>query len=318
METTVSMEERLTSTTTTAIAEAGAGTQAENAKLEAAVAEYVEKARHLKEVLTCRADTDVLLVNVCTAAENLTKPEIAARIGGELMTVQVDEIADAPRMASALTYIAHKINQPTSEVSKDDLEKGRDHRRKFLAELASAVAWGIVPEATLKALRKGNGKADIGHDLMNAVVVFRTYQSQLEGKTRVTVEAMTEAEDLGLRILKQSTAGSPLAACTAAEKSERIQARDRIYTLLVERYAMMHKVGYWVWGRAVNKYVPPLHSAPRRAKAAAEETATVPAPQADAAPATAPAPAPVAAPVPPVPAAPVSEPKPIATVRLVA
>ena len=87
------------------------------------------------------------------------------------------------------------------------------------------------------------------------------------------------------RILKSADAGTA--------KDPRTMERDQLYAMVTERYALMRRIGSWIWGDDVDAHVPPLCSAPLHSKKAAatevkaENAASVATPANNAAPTTA-------------------------------
>lgn len=251
---------------------------AERLELDADVERFLREAESLPPT-PCRANTDVVLVNVCHAAAQLSTPEVAAVIGSDLNNVEERLVAEAPRLATALNYLAHKAAPPRRPpVTLPELERARELRRKLLLTLACAVEWKVVPRPYLDGLSKGNAKTDLAHALVNAVAILREFAKPLENKTLVTPELMKEAEELGCKILQHAKVGSPLAAKARQEKSAQVQARDRLYSLLLQRYERMRRIGFWVWGAAASRHVPPLRSAPRRPRPSAASRAAQGAP----------------------------------------
>lgn len=233
-------------------------------KVEADVEEFLEQASSLPPV-PCQANTDVILTNVNLAADALSKPEAAAMIGSDLQNVDTRLIAETRRLAWALNFVAHTLSlKRHAPVTLQELQRGRDLRRKLLLTLSCAVEWEVMPGELLEELSRGNAKTDLGHTLINAVALLRQYATPLEKRTFVTAELMAEAERLGQKLLEHGKLGSPLAAKTRIEKSAHVQARDLLFALLLQRYDRMRRIAFWVWGEDANRHVPPLRSAPRR------------------------------------------------------
>jgi hypothetical protein len=234
-----------------------------------------------------------MVANVIFAAKELSGPEATAAIHKDLHTVDQKKIADAPRLAMSLSYVAHKknpVDQPLP-AQKEDLARGKLMRRQILNTVGMAVAWGIIPQDKLDGLRQGrstNGKADIAHVLANGTLLLRTYAKELAGRTLATAQFLDEAESLATRIMANAGGGSAASKAQAEQDAQTI-ARDRLYTQLYYQYDWMRRIGAWVWGEDRDLHVPVLGSKDRKAKAAnqtaAQPAATAAAPAAPAQPA---------------------------------
>jgi hypothetical protein len=53
-------------------------------------------------------------------------------------------------------------------------------------------------------------------------------------------------------------------ACPRAHVTSTVEARDRLWTLLVTRYELLWRTGAWLLGQKIDEKVPPLQS--RRVK----------------------------------------------------
>ena len=238
----------------------------DEAHLEATVREYLARPKAKAEPMTLRGNTDAMLKNMCKGAEALSAPEVAARIRAELPTVQMNDITDASRLALAFNYAAHKLAvlMPAEADYKVDLARGKKVRKQLFRVIATAVEWDIIPKAAWDQLCKGNGRADVAHDIINAVALLDSSKTQLDGKSPVTPQMKRDSQALASRILKNGV--------VKAAKDPRSADRDQLYAMATERYAMMRRIGSWIWGEEVDAHVPPFRSAPRRAKKSATTT----------------------------------------------
>jgi hypothetical protein len=268
----------------------GSTTIGSDEQIAAAVQEYLTQYASKVTPVVCHANTDAVYQNVLCSTQELTTPEIAARIHEELPTIDMKKIIDAPRLAEALNYSAHMAEEQPADPTKSDLKLGKGYRRKLLSTIRTGVEWGVIPQAKVDELHKGPAKADIAHVLINGVELMRSYEEQFQAKklTLASHEFLADAEKLGRRILTNTGAGAPLVAKLQQEKDARILARDILYALMIQRYNMMRRVGFWMWEDDVSLHMPALCAAAKRAKPA-NDNATQPATNAaPATPATAP------------------------------
>ena len=222
----------------------------------------------LRKAKVCRANTDAVLVNVCRAVKELSAPAVVAQIARELPTVTTKYLSETRQLAFALNFTTHELHYLDGE-QESDLERGRSVRKKLFRIIQMAVDFGAVPVEVWTGLRKTNGKSDIGHDLVNAVELLRANAEKLDGRTFATRELLADSAKLGQRLIMVGAKAS--AAKTATPKSARVQTRDRLFTLLVERYDRLGRIASWLWGAQASQHVPALRSASRRS-AATEET----------------------------------------------
>jgi hypothetical protein len=245
-------------------------------QLERAVSKYLALGSPSK-VPSCRVDTDVLLVNVCRGAEALGKPGIEDRIREELPGIDLEVLKDAPRLALALNYVAHKVDPdgPLSSREVADVKQARDLRKSFSRVLAMATEFKVIPKIATKEMFKGNSKAAMAHDLINSVELLAKYEAALKGRTLVDDGMIATARALGTRLLQNADIGSPLVDRPAAEKNAQVHARDVLFARLLKVHDLMRKAAFWLWGAEMGKYVPPLRSAPRAKKGEKVEKAEV-------------------------------------------
>jgi len=125
--------------------------------------------------------------------------------------------------------------------------------------LTAAEAAGLIPTLEVEAIREGRGKLDAADDLVALAGLFAKHKKKLVGKTAITPENLQEAKVLGLRL---KTSLKPDAVKTKRSKdpgqADAADLRDRLYTMMLNAHEATWKKGVLVWGREVDKHVPPL------------------------------------------------------------
>ncbi len=190
-----------------------------------------------------------------------------ARIASELPTVDLELIRTIPNLALAVLFAGSRVNRtPEASELRGLQPQGHILRRKMLSAGTSLAESDLLPEREVSAIRSGKGPLDAADDLIQLAALFRRHASAIQGKHPITTNDITTAEKLGTRMIALLR---PSAAPRSSHPTEDLQywvdARDRLWTLLVRRYEVVRKVGTWLYGNSAANKVPNLQShAPSR------------------------------------------------------
>ena len=178
--------------------------------------------------------------------------------------VKKPNFAEVERMVSLVdATIGASRNAKTTEAQAStfeaDLEQLYPVRKKLLSGAEAAEASGLVPAKEVEAIRVGRGKLDAADDLISLASLFTKHAKKLEGKTAITLDDLQQAKALGLRLkarLKPDAVKSKKAK--DAGQVDAADLLDRLYTMVLNAHEVTWKLGAMVWGKDVDKHVPPL------------------------------------------------------------
>ena len=150
-------------------------------------------------------------------------------------------------------------------------------RAVLMPAAVSLAASRLVSQGVVDTIRKGRGAYDTASDCVALSSLFIKNAQAIRGKTSVTAEEIRQAAEVGSALVKvlKPEAGRRSRERTGAVK-QAAEARDRLWTLLVQRHDNLWRAGAYLFGREVDTLVPALQSrvvARKRAKAPAGPTA---------------------------------------------
>lgn len=174
--------------------------------------------------------------------------------------------AEVERMVSLVDLtIRAAQNAATTEATgttyEADIKALYPLRKMLLSAANSLVDAGFLPAKDVAAIHAGKGRLDAADDAIALAALFTKNKKKVAGKTPITDEHIAEAEAVGLRL---KAVIKPTKARSKREKDE-AQAdaaglRDRLYTMVLNAHEVTWKLGAMVWGKDVDKHVPPLGS----------------------------------------------------------
>lgn len=231
---------------------------------------------------------DVALVIYNGAAGVATISEYRDQLTTEMPAVSWDAIASLGGMGQALLYAAGQTERrpAVTSAARAVLAQAQKARKSLLDKATVAANEGLLAEAAVEAIRRGQGPVDTANDCVALAAMFFQNAPALAGKVHVTADEIQGANDLGaklLGLLKPEHARKPRNPAAAAA----IDVRDRLWTLFDRTWERnVWCAGAWLFGRDVENHIPLLGTRVRSAK---KPVAVAPAPAPE------PTPAPVAA-----------------------
>jgi hypothetical protein len=221
-----------------------------------------------RDIVEFSSDASLIYHNLRAGAEAVLKEE--ARIRAELMTVRIDDLREAMLVAQALIFAAAQVplTMRGTGTTAELVARAYELRSTLIENAQPLVRAGLLPAAPFREILKGRGKLDAANDCVDLTQLFRDHWPALEGKTVVTPEMLTDAAQVGSTL---QTIILPGRAVRRRQVSPQTAAaaiiRDRIWTLLRQRYDLIWRVGAWLWGPEVEERVPALQSAVARRRA---------------------------------------------------
>jgi hypothetical protein len=209
-----------------------------------------------ERVLPYRIDPDLAIINVNKAVAVVD--QVRARMAEHLPAVAVTDCEGLPSLALAVKASALAAEHVVSEVTaRAMITEGWTLRATLLPVVAGLAATGVIPREAHENIMRGNGTRDMAEDCVTLSHVFRDYQDQVAGKHAADPAVITRAETVGSWLLQnlRKKHAPPYAA-----RSAEIDIRDRMATLLVERYSTLRAVAYYFYRENFSSHVPLLMS----------------------------------------------------------
>jgi hypothetical protein len=204
----------------------------------------------------CCADLVLTYQTVTRGVESVLGA--GAVVVGKLPNVNVVELSMLPRLVQAVAYAALQVQRELKSNSFGLLfERAQEVRRKLRKTADALAEAGLLPDTDADEVRL-QGQQDVLEDCMALVALFRRNEARIAGRSPVTPSDVTEAEQIvgKLRLML----GQPGEAGGEGQPPllRSIEMRDRLWTLLSQRYDVLWRCGAWLYGRVVDERVPPL------------------------------------------------------------
>lgn len=245
----------------------------------AAYQEHLAAAQSVEVVVPYRIVPDLALANIKSAERYVA--ERRGDILEHLPKVDIAHFDGIGRLALGVKYaamLAEGAGPSESEIHQV-ISEGWELRAKLLPALKALAAAGLVPQATYDRLARGRGVRDMAEDCVGAAQVFRDGAAALAGKHPISTEQVDRAAFVGswlLANMKHSAARGE-----RAPRPEAVEIRNRMATLLVNRYEKLQAVAHYFEGEGWPEKVPPLMTRlPAAKREAAPKDASEPAPAA--------------------------------------
>lgn len=225
----------------------------------ATLARFLEEARAFEapQVRPLRADPRAVQHNVGLGVAAVM--EWADHVREHLPHVDLAELRSLPDLALCLAHAAQEAagDGPEAAELRELLVEAHALRRKLAAAAIALAEAGILGPRDAEKVRGKHGAIDAGADCAALAALFEKRAADVEGKTAITAEELARAAEIGatLRALwkPKGAARKP-----GADGLSPVEARDRLWTLLVMRHERLWAVGAYVYGQAVDEHVPPL------------------------------------------------------------
>jgi hypothetical protein len=221
-----------------------AGTLADYQRF-APVAEKIEA----RDVAVMRADPNLAYHNV-EAGVALLAP-LEAQVKSDLPKEKFAELVETKSIALGLAYIANAADVApdgsTGEIGKL-LAEASALRAILMPAAESAAASGLVDAREVKNIRAGRGKLDLAKDNVALAALFRTSAAALRGKTSVTPQQVARAEEVGTALVALIRPKGTVKRTKKGAKADLADARNRMWTLLLNRYERVERVIAYLLG----------------------------------------------------------------------
>lgn len=210
-----------------------------------------------EDVLPYRVDIDVAIININRAIRVLEP--VRADMPVHLPRISLPELDALPNLALAVKLAAinaaHAL--PEGASAEEMIKEGWALRKVLMPVVEGFALSGKIPLKVYTDIKRGRGVRDMASDCVSLAQVFYTYAAVVAGKHPIESATITRAELVGswlMQNLRKHNAEQP------ADKPAEVDIRDRMATLLVNRYDKLRTVAYYFHGEDYAEYVPPLNS----------------------------------------------------------
>jgi hypothetical protein len=215
------------------------------------------------QVKALRADAALALHNVEVGVRSVT----GAREGIDAQIRGVDwrAIEGLPGLARAVCLAAARVESsvlPGVGVA-DKLSEARKLRVVLLKTAEALAEAGRLPVEAVEAIRAGHGFLDTANDCVDLAALFRKHRAKIAGLHALTAEQLARAAELGAELVLALKPRLAKAGEDAAAHARAVDARDRLWTLLLSEHRELRRLGAFQWVDEVDSHVPPLQ-APRQ------------------------------------------------------
>lgn len=232
---------------------------------------FLPAARELDVVHSYRGDAQLAYHNVDRGLDAIA-PYIDV-IKDELPTISVKKLQEIGNIALAVGFAVAQVDRSADGATPVLLAKARELRDVMLTSADALAKSSILPPREVARIRSGNGLIDAAQDCVDLAALFTKHAKATKGKTAINAAQIKEAAAVGTDLLKRlKRKGTKTKAQPGV--TDAVEARDRLWTLLVLRHRDLRRVGMWIWADDVDDHVPALLSraAPAKAKKPAEKS----------------------------------------------
>ena len=190
-----------------------------------------------------------------------------AALDARVRDVDWRAIEGLPALARAVCLAAARVEStalPGVGVA-DKLAEARKLRVVLLKTAEALAEAGRLPVEAVEKIRAGHGFLDTANDCVDLAALFRKHRSRVAGLHALTAEQLARAAELGAELVLALKPRLAKAGEDAAAQARAVDARDRLWSLLLEEHRELRRLGAFQWVDEVDAHVPPLQ-APRQSR----------------------------------------------------
>ena len=230
---------------------------------EARIGEFVAEAQMLdsSEIKVCRANTDVFYANALKGVAALSTPEAMAVMKRDLPQENAKQLLELPELVAALGHVASQaaLDDVSTKIS-NVIAQAIPMRKQVDLQIRLAVSLGLVPPVAAQALPQlvGRSPAALGNRLIDSVLLLKKYASAFDGRMLLSEEFLNSALDVAGQLKRRGS--NRLIKNRIKDERPLTELRDRLYSLAIQRYDRMRRVGAFLFGSEAGKKVPAPNS----------------------------------------------------------
>ena len=224
-----------------------------------------------------RDDRTLVLTNVQIGVAAVTP--YLARLRVETPTLPVDGFAELEDLVHALYFATEQAASSAAKIKRELLDPTltRLHalREPMLLCAEMFALLGTLPKQRVERIRSGSGPQDAARDGVDLSDLFAEFAEKVKDKHPFTPEHFTEIRELAQVVLREVTPERARVK-PSPQMNKAIENRDRLFSLLTERYEDVRRAGFYLFGPEADEKVPALNA--RRGRSRTEAGATEPLP----------------------------------------
>jgi hypothetical protein len=211
-----------------------------------------------------RYDGSLAYHNLTIGLAALAPHEAELRV--ELPRTNLATLHALPELALAVIFANEQVDRGAarSDGSTARLLKTAFASRTLLLDTATALAGkGYLPKRAVAKIREGHGNIDAAADCVALSALFIKHAADIKGRHPLAKSDIAGASEVGNALLKVLRPKRTRAKATPAAIADAANHRDRLWTLLVQRFEGPHgleRAAMHLWGRDAGAHVPPLMS----------------------------------------------------------
>src|SRR6185503_12373735 len=213
------------------------------------------------EVVTCRADVPVALANVKIGIQAVLGSDAQiAEVKEHLPKIPLKDVLDLPDIGRALLFALGKVVSRVASPGEIDkaIKEISGPREQLLAQAEILAKRGKLDKDLVAKIRAGSGKFDMAKDGVDLVALFTENAAVVKGLhpfSDAELEQLRKTSEWLLENLSPRGARTEVKQKSAAE-----DARDRLWTLIVQRFPKLRVISYYFHGEEFESFTPKLQS----------------------------------------------------------
>lgn len=185
-----------------------------------------------------------------------------ASLTAQLPNADWQRMEEAPELATAAWHAFALADRAVATPERPHGEHRAavsSHRTRLMAAAEFLATQGAVAAAEVAAIRHGSGQRDQGEDVLALVDLLQ--QAGTAASALVPAEKLAQARAEATSFLARlRPAGRKGDTGKKGEAAEAADLRDRVFTLVLQAYGEVWRVGAWRWGHEVEAHVPGLNA----------------------------------------------------------
>lgn len=210
-----------------------------------------------RDVKPCRANIECVVQNLIANAESLLA--VRAEIDREGIAVDWAQVDATRSLALALSLVSARVM--SHERSARDAQRALVAPRRLLAADATTLSIaGVFPAAEVRRLLRSNTDAGRAHGVSGLVELYRIHAGEIAGRTMVSADVLARATEAAESLLSWAGRSALVRVPRSTVARERLDLRDRFWTLAERHHRMLCRVGGAWWGREVTEHITGLQA----------------------------------------------------------
>ena len=220
------------------------------------------------DIVRYRFDAHQARNNILIGVPNVMARE--AEFKDKIPKEPIDPLRSLPDLIEGVIFAVLQVDRRSRGEIAKLVQRASALRGPMLDQAEVFASLKLFSAARVRKIREGSGNLDLADDCSSLAALYRAHQDDVKGKNPITAAMVTEAADVGTKLgaLLRPAGGRKRKA--PPEVGAAIDARDRLWTLVVQRHKRLRSVGAYLFGiEGLDEMVPPLHSVKRSPRPAA-------------------------------------------------